>query len=56
MVEHWDQLFWIPRIILHEKRLEKILFLIFLLKKTILPLLSQQPWSILWFFAPTLKN
>ena len=52
MVEHWDQLFWIPRIILHQKRslpTGKNFIFNFLLKKTTLPLLSQQPWSILWF-------
>ena len=35
---------------------KKIHFRFFHSKRTFLPLLSQQPWSILWFFAPTLKN
>ena len=36
--------------------LKKIYFQFFHLKGTFLPLLSQQPWPILWIFAPTLKN
>ena len=36
--------------------LKKFYFQFFHSKGTFLPLLSQQPWPILWIFAPTLKN
>ncbi len=49
VVEHWDQLFWIPRIILHQKHPlqtgKKIFFNFFNTKMTFLLLLSQQPWQ-----------
>ena len=49
VVEHWDQLFWIPRIILHQKHPlrtgKKFFFNFFNTKMTVLPLMSQQPWQ-----------
>ena len=36
--------------------LKKICFQFFHSKGTFLPLLSQQPWLILWIFAPSQKN
>ena len=48
IVEHWDQLFWIPRIILHQIHpllTKKIFFWIFNKYMTFLLFLSQQPYK-----------
>ena len=48
VVVHRDQLFWIPRIILHQKHSfstgNNFFFNFFNTKMTFLPLLSQRPW------------